>query len=77
MSDVAFAEFEQQIELLSFIQLRQLRNKIDALLTGSKQKKKSELKIAPITASLMGIAHIDNDVDYDELIADCIMERYV
>ena len=38
MSDVAFAEFEQQIELLSFIQLRQLRNKIDALLTGAKQK---------------------------------------
>ncbi|MBP5174398.1 MAG: hypothetical protein ILP07_00605 [Treponema sp.] len=72
MSDITY--LEKQVEQLSLIQLRQLRNKIDILISYSKPERKT-LPISPITSRLLGVAKYDGD--YKELLEDSISERWL
>ncbi len=74
MSELAYIDFERQIEALSLVQLCRLKNKIDMLISHSEQEKKAD-DLAPITSRLLGAAHFDGD--YDEILEDCLEAKWL
>ena len=69
MSELAFLEFEKQIETLPLMQLRRLRNKIDILISHTEP-----VALSPITSRLLGVAQYDGN--YDELLQESISEKW-
>jgi len=74
MTELAFSDFEKQIEKLPLMQLRSLRNRIDDLIAFSEPQQKAPIALSPITSRLLGVAQYDGD--YKKLLADSLSEKW-
>ncbi len=74
MSELAYIDFERQVETLPLVQLCRLRNKIDRLISHPETERNTSV-LSPITARLLGVAQYDGD--YDDLLQDSIGDKWL
>ena len=74
MSELAYMDFERQVEELPLVQLYRLRDKINLLISRPRPEHK-EIALSPITARMLGVAHFEGD--YDNILEESIKEKWL